>query len=112
MTRTAKSIILCALALLLFMISTQPAKLPSALLIMPFLLFFGVLTLLVTKILRWRGMSRGKSIRTGIMVAALPIFILVLQSLGQLTVRDLLTIFALSGITYFYLSKITRPASG
>jgi hypothetical protein len=45
------------------------------------------------------------------MGTALPMLILVLQALGQLTIRDLLTIVALFAIAHFYLSRITNRQS-
>jgi hypothetical protein len=79
-------------------------------LILPFLLIFVALALLCMRIFRWQGLPPGKSTRLGLIGAALPTLLLVLQSLGQLTIRDFMTIVALFGITYFYLSRVTRPS--
>ncbi|HSW99244.1 MAG TPA: hypothetical protein VLF71_05395 [Candidatus Saccharimonadales bacterium] len=56
-------------------------------------------------------MAAGKSLRLGLMATSLPMLVLVLQALGQLTVRDLLTILTLFAITHFYLSRITGRQS-
>ncbi len=93
------------------MVSTDPSRIPSVLLITPFLLIFTILVLLVMVVLRWQGLSMLRSLRLAIMSAVLPTLVLVLQTLGQLTIRDLLTIAALFAITYFYLSRITKPSS-
>ena len=110
MSRSVKLIIACTAGLLLLMISTQPGRLPSIMLILPFLLVFVVLVLLCIRVFRWQGLPQGKSIRLGFIGATLPVLLLVLQSLGQLTIRDFLTILALFVITYFYLSRVTRPS--
>lgn len=111
MNRSSKIIVACMVVLLLFMVSTEPNRLPPVLLILPFVLMFAVLTLSIVGILRWQGLAPGKSLRLGLIGASLPILVLVLQSFGQLTLRDLLTILALFAITQFYLSRITRPSS-
>jgi len=101
----------CVGLLLLLVTSTQPAHLPSAMLVLPFALIFIVLVLLGVTILKLRGLSSAKSLRLSLMGSALPMLVLVLQSFGQLTIRDLLTIIALFAIAHFYLSRITRPSS-
>jgi len=95
------------LLLTLLLCTTQPARLPSAVLIVPFALMFAILALTISLAIGWRhgGMS-ARALRAGFLGAVLPILLLVLQSVGQLTVRDALTLFALFGITYFYMSKV------
>jgi hypothetical protein len=112
MNRSTKLIAACMGILLLLIISTEPSRLPSALLVLPFLLILGLILLIFVTVLRWRGLPMAKSMRLGLIAASLPMLILVLQSLGQLTLRDLLTIVALFAITYFYLSRVTRQTSG
>jgi hypothetical protein len=111
MARSNKLVVLCTTSLMLLLVSTEPSKLPSILLILPFLLIFVVLVLLIVGALRWKGLPNARSIRLALLGATLPMLALVLQSLGQLTVRDLITIIVLFAITYFYLSRITRPVS-
>src|SRR5882757_9421300 len=111
MNRSTKLIAACMGILLLLMISTEPARLPSAVLVLPFLLIFSLILLVFVSVLRWGGLAMASSLRLGLMAASLPMLILVLQSLGQLTLRDLLTIVALFAITYFYLSRVTRQTS-
>jgi hypothetical protein len=107
MKKTAKIIGACTLLLALLLCTTQPAKLPSAVLIVPFALMFAMLALTIALAIGWRhgGMS-ARVLRAGFLGAVLPILLLVLQSVGQLTLRDALTLFALFGITYFYMSKV------
>jgi hypothetical protein len=107
MKKTAKIIGVCSLVLAVLLLTTQPARLPSAVLIVPFALMFAILALTISLAIGWRhgGMS-ARALRAGCLGAILPILLLVLQSVGQLTMRDALTLFALFGITYFYMSKV------
>lgn len=107
MKKTAKLAGACALLLVTLLSITRPDQLPSAVLIMPFVLMFAVLALLIALAIGWRhGGVSSKTLRSGCIGAILPILLLVLQSVGQLTLRDALTLFALFGITYFYMSKV------
>lgn len=112
MGRSSKIIIGSMVVLLLLMIFTQPTRLPPAFLAVPFLLIGAILATSFVAAFRWQGMSMAKSLRLGLMGTSLPMLVLVLQTLGQLTFRDLFTIVALFAIAYFYLSRITRPSSG
>jgi hypothetical protein len=111
MTRTTKIIGMLIVVLVLLLISTEPTKLPSAMLIVPFVLLFAILSLAISVLVRRYGVRTGKSVRVGVMASTLPTLLLVMQSLGQLTPRDTFTILALFGITYFYISRVTRPSS-
>jgi hypothetical protein len=111
MNRSTKLIITCTIGLLLLFISTEPGRLPAIALVIPFVFIFALMLTLFMSVFRWRGVATGKSLRLSLMAAALPMLILVLQALGQLTIRDLLTIVALFAITHFYLSRITNRQS-
>jgi hypothetical protein len=111
MTRTIKYGLISILLVLLIMVSTNPTKLPSIMLVVPFVLLFVALSLGLYALLRSQSATKAKSIRISMMGAGFPMLMLVMQSLGQLTIRDLLTIVALFGIAYFYTARITRRAS-
>lgn len=111
MSRSGKIIFSCMVILLLLMLFTQPTRLPPVMLAVPFVLIGMVIMLASTTAFRWQGFALSRSARLGAMCTSLPMLILVLQSLGQLTVRDLLTIVALFAIAYFYLSRVTKPSS-
>jgi hypothetical protein len=112
MKTTAKIIGSCLVLLALLLCTTQPERLPSAVLIAPFALLFVMLALIVALAIGWRhGGISSKSIRAGCISAVLPILLLVLQSVGQLTLRDALTLFALFGIAYFYMSKVNAASA-
>lgn len=92
--------------LLIFLGFTNPATLPSFLLVIPFTLLFTTLYAISYILLRKMGLRRLRSLRLGIVCAGLPVSLLLLQSIGQLTVRDVLTILIFFGVAYFYISRI------
>ncbi len=112
MKRIVKTIGIMGFALLALLTTTQPARLPSVVLIVPFVLLFAILALTISLLLAWQHKTVSfKIIRTSCMAALLPTLLLVLQSVGQLTLRDAVTLVALFLLTYFYLSKV-NAASG
>lgn len=110
MAWTAKIVTICGVGLLLLLLTTDPAHLPSVMLFVPFLLLFMALWLGGSALLNMLGMRRSMATRLGLFLAALPTLMLVLQSIGQLTFRDVVTISALFGIAYFYMSRFSRSA--
>lgn len=91
--------------LLLFLFATDPQKIPSALLIAPFILLFVAIASGVPFVLGAQQLSRRKTVKIGVVVAAISVILLGLQSLGQLTVRDVLAVTILFGVAYFYASR-------
>jgi hypothetical protein len=107
MKRALEIILFCMAALALLLGATQPTKLPSFVLIVPFLLMFCALALGISLIIAWRSSKlTAKNVRIGALGAALPILLLVLQSIGQLTVRDVLIIVVLFVLAYFYVARM------
>lgn len=94
-------------ALLVLFISTDPAKVPSFVLVFPFLLLFTLLLNLAFILLRMRGVTVSRSMKTGALCAAVPILLLILQSIGQLTVRDVIALAILFTLSYFYMSRLS-----
>jgi hypothetical protein len=105
MARSTKVMAGCAFALFCLLATTQPDKMPSLMLVVPFILLFVVLWLGTAKMLQYAGISGNRSMHAAMLGAGLAVLLLVLQSLGQLTMRDTLTTFALFAIGYFYLSR-------
>jgi hypothetical protein len=93
------------LLLAILLCGTNPTRMPPFILIVPFVLLFALLAGSAAHVLQKRRMSRTKSIRMGVFFAGLPISLLVLQSIGQLTPRDVITILALFAISYFYVLR-------
>jgi hypothetical protein len=105
MTRITKISALCFGLLTAMLLFTNPNELPSVLLIVPFLLVFVLLLLTAITILgNYSAFGRAK-VRVAALIATLPTTLLILQSLGQLTVRDVLAISALLIIGYFYMQR-------
>jgi hypothetical protein len=91
--------------LLLLLFTTDPQKLPSAVLVIPFMLLFVVIASGVPAVLRVYGLAGQRLAKIGATVAVMPVLLLVLQSLGQLTVRDALAMFVLFSVAYFYMTR-------
>lgn len=100
----------CFALLLILFIGTDPNKVPSFILVLPFILLFALLFLLISLFLQEKGVSRAKSVRIGMLFAAIPLILLVLQSIGQLTIKDVLTIAALFAVSYFYISRVSTSS--
>ena len=113
MKLTAKVAVLSSLMLLGIFLLTDPQQLPSVFLIAPFVLlfisFFSFVVFLLGTLSR---ITKPTGLKIGFTLAFLPVILLVLQSLGQLTIKDLLAIFALFGVAYFYIARFsTQPVS-
>jgi hypothetical protein len=105
----------------LLLTATNPAKLPSALLIAPFLFLFVAIYLTVKELLNLMGggvqnkIVRFKASRPRLIagiIAAFPVLLLVLQSIGQLTAWDVLMVVALFIVAYFYIIKASAAFPG
>lgn len=100
----------CLLVLVIFLASTNPGSVASIFLVVPFVLIFLIIWFgLFVSADRWQSFS-GK-IRLATLGAAMPTLLLVMQSLGQLTVRDTLTVMLLLGVGYFYALRAFNPSS-
>lgn len=97
---------LALLALLLFF--TSPTELAIPILITPFLLLFVSLFLILQIILERLARNSPHNARTALIVTCLPILLLALQSVGQLTLRDVLTVGLLFLVGYFYLHRASQ----
>jgi hypothetical protein len=101
-----------SIILLLILLTTDPKNLPSTVLIVPFLLLFIGLVSASSYLLGVIGVGKKSRLKFSLMVGAVPVVLLVLQSLGQLTLRDGLVIFAFFAVAYMYISRLgTRPVS-
>jgi hypothetical protein len=103
-------ILLPIITLLVLLFTTDPQSTPSFVLIIPFVLIFTSLLFISFGTLRRRGMNKRSSWGVAAFIALLPTLLLVFQSLGQLTSRDIITIFAFFALTYFYLMRIRGSA--
>lgn len=105
MRKAPKIAIISSMILLLLLFTTDPQRLPSVLLIAPFVLLFVAIASGTPAMLGAYGRAGQNATRIGAAVAATPVLLLVLQSLGQLTIRDVLAMLVLFGVTYFYTSR-------
>jgi hypothetical protein len=103
---------ICLAGLLVLLLTTQPAQAPAPVLIMPFLLLFLFLASGFYGVARWRGVSGGRSMGLALLLAGVPTILLALQSLGQLSWRDTVTIVVLFAVAYIYMSRISRTRQG
>lgn len=112
MHKTLKITLTACLALIAFVLTTQPAKLPLIALMIPFALLFVVLAGIIVTLLGLADTPLSLRMMRGSVVGALlPVLLLVLRSIGQLTLRDTLIIFLLFGLVYFYLARLARPVA-
>ncbi len=92
--------------MLLILLNTDPQSLPAVVLIVPFVLLFIAFASIIYMLAGYMGLSFSARFRTGLVGASAPVAVVVLQSLGQLTPRDTLVIFALFALVYFYMSRL------
>lgn len=106
MKHSVKVAAISSIILLLILLNTDPQRLPAVVLIVPFALLFIALAAIIYVASGYLGLSRSVRFRAGMVGASAPVVIMVLQSLGQLTPRDTLVIFALFALVYFYMSRL------
>jgi hypothetical protein len=122
-TRTNKNVVKLIstyVLAILFLTLTNPKRLPSVVLVVSFMLIFLALYYSVMAIL---DLSRDRDRQTIVglqvlrprivacLIAGFPILLLVLQSIGQLTARDVITAGAILVIAYFYVAKFSTNLS-
>jgi len=92
-----------------FLAISTPNKLPVVFLIIPFVLIFAATYTLWNLIqqARIRYLVRGRPHRRlGVVVCTCIVLLLVLQSLGQLTLRDVITLAAIVFLGYVYVGRV------
>ncbi len=108
LTKQTKLTVAAWLLLLAFLALTEPIRLPVVVLIVPFVLLFTALFSMWTSAqrIRLRFSARGRPHpRLGAVICASAVMLLALQSLGQLTLRDVLTVLAIVAVSYFYSGR-------
>lgn len=97
------SIFIPLLALIVFLIATDPYDLPIVLLVVPFILAAVFIYRLSKFLLSNAGVSKKKSSFISGMITALLLLLLLMQSIRQLTIKDLLILAALLiGVTLYF----------
>lgn len=100
-------------ALLFLMVMTDPSSMPVYVFAVPFLLLFAFLyhgiTATINYFVSFEPARTHNPHRKAILGVALGLTaFLALQSIGQLTARDVITVFIVGLIGYFYVSKNTN----
>jgi hypothetical protein len=86
---------------------TNPQKMPLPVLIIPFILIFTLLYLPLRILLRYLypKIANRKLTAFSSLSAAFPVVCLLLQSVGQFSSRDFVTLVALFVVLWFYLNR-------
>jgi hypothetical protein len=107
-------LIVIAIGVLFFSL-TGPRTMPSIILIAGFVVLAATIYSVLKLLLLVSGLQRRlrPSHMRGIVIAgtALPVLLLALQSIGQLTVRDFLAMSGLFVVGMFYVSRFSRRAA-
>jgi hypothetical protein len=104
------AVVIVYLILAIFLLNTDPHRLPLILLIVPFgLIFVGLLLpilFLSERPSTLNSSSRQKRLLVAGCLAGLPTVLLLLSSINQLTVKDVLLLAILVLLTVFYLKRV------
>lgn len=97
---------------LLFFGLTNPSKVPSVVLVVGFVVLFGLIFISLNLLLRLSAAYRGASRRRQAALlwggSLLPVLLLLLQSIGQLTLRDVVTFVGLFVLGGLYLARLAK----
>ena len=102
------------LATILFLMASQPSEIPAVLLIAPFIGIFLFLYFSIVEVIRFLGPDEDENgaivqVRRPRLMAAtmagFPALLLVLQSVVQLTIWDVLITFTIMLLAYIYISR-------
>jgi hypothetical protein len=99
---------LLAISLTVFLLFTNPEKLPLPLLLIPFILLASLLYVLSNFVISFifSDMKQRRVRLISVVVATLPTLLLILASIKQLSVRDTAIIVALLVVLTLYMKRI------
>lgn len=104
-------IILAICGCLILFSATNPDSIPSAVFIAVFIILYGIIysgAALVGLAMRRFGVlewDRTRVHKTAFAVASYPVFLIILQSIGQLTVRDVILVTGFFVLGYLYVGR-------
>lgn len=107
-------VILIGLATIGFMISSRPSEIPAILLIVPFVGMFTFLYLVIYEIIKFLGPDEDENgaivqVRRprllAVVLAGFPVLLLVLQSIVELTLWDIVIALTILLLAYLYISR-------
>lgn len=109
-TKVGLSSLFFAACGVLFLLTTNPQNLSPILLIVPFVFFFlslflAIVLVTTTMAKATRPALKRKSFLFSIILAIYPIMLLLLQSIGQLSFRDVVTLTLLLVISGLYIAR-------
>ncbi len=98
------------LALIVFMSISHPAKIPAIGLIVPYVLLYAASFYTLKAIVEHRGDARTDSTKSvkgkvPITLSTILVILVAMQSIGQLTLRDVIAVFFVVIIGYFYIHR-------
>lgn len=102
---TIKIFSACFCVLIIFLLSTNPSALSPIFLTLPFLLLFLCLFLVIFLLMSFRQGNVQRNLWQSALLAAFPVILVAMQSLGQLSWRDAITILFIFTVIYVYLSR-------
>lgn len=91
--------------LILFLLVTSPDHLPLPLLIVPFGIIFYLLFFIFKELGATGGAQRRQRLIRAAVLAAIPVLLLVLQTIHQLTIKDILITIGLVLLATYYVNK-------
>jgi hypothetical protein len=97
--------------LAIFLLSTDPRNLSLPLLLIPFIwlgvcLYVAIRYCLTLFSTRYRKISNNRKNSLAVTLAAIPVCMLLLKSIGQLTIRDVFILAGLIAIGTFYVGRV------
>lgn len=97
--------------LLVMLLTTSPGNLPVLALLMPPLLLFMSLTSFLFGLQQVLRVKKSRRVRYAVLISAVPVILLLLQSIDQLTIKDVALMLVLAIISGFYISKLQLKSS-
>lgn len=107
-------VVIIGLATMVFLMSTQPSDIPAILLIVPFIGMFTFLYLVIHEVVKFLGPDEDENgaivqVRRprllSAVLAGFPVLLLILQSIVELTLWDVLIALTILLLAYLYISR-------
>jgi hypothetical protein len=89
----------------IFILTTNPHHLPLPLLMIPFLWVFAIIFFTILPFLSNRGVTNKKSVISAGIIGAVPVVLVVFQSISQLSVKDVVLAAVLILLASIYIYK-------
>ena len=93
------------LILLAILVSTNPTKIPALYLIVPYILIFTIFHLISRAVLKRKNLNKRAEWLLASIFSVFITLLIVLQSIGQLVFRDVVTLILILIVAYFYITR-------